>query len=77
MRIDMRLRCYLFILLLAVNNWLLAAGNRKKTICNFTDQSICSVSGESRVSGQSGVSRLSGQTRISRQIRLSGQNGVS
>ena len=68
MRIDMRLRCYLFILLLAVNNWLLAAGNGKKTICNFTDQSICSVSGESRVSGQNGVSR---QTRMSRQTRIS------
>ena len=41
---------------LAINNWLLAEGNRKKTIGKWTDQSVCSVLGQSRVSGQSGVS---------------------
>ena len=29
---------------LAINNWLLAEGNRKKTIGNWTDQSVCFVS---------------------------------
>ena len=51
----------------------MAEGNGKKTIGNWTDQSVCSVSGESRVSGQNGVSRqtrMPGQTRISRQITL-------
>ena len=56
MRIEMRLRCYLVIgnlelvignRQLAINNWLLAEGNRKKTIGNWTDQSVCFVSGQS------------------------------
>ena len=76
MRIEMRLRCYLVIgnVQLVIGNWSLAEGNRKKTICNLTDQSVCSVLGQSRVSGQSGVSkqtRMTGQTRISRHIILS------
>ena len=52
----------------------MAEGNGKRTIGNWTDQSVCSVSGRSRVSGQSGVSRqtrMSGETQKSRQIRLS------
>ena len=56
MRIEMRLRCYLVIgnlelvigtRQLAINIWLLAEGNRKKTIGNWTDQSVCFVSGQS------------------------------
>ena len=62
MRFEIRLRCYLVIgnlqlvignRQLAINNWSLAEGNGKKTIGNWTDQSNCSVSGQS------------GQTRIS------------
>ena len=59
---------------LAINNWSLAEGKGKKKVGNWTDQSVCSVLGQSRVSGQSGVSRqtrISGQTRISRHIILS------
>ena len=44
MRIEMRLRCYLVMFIgnlklvngkrqVAINNWVLAAGNRKKIIC--------------------------------------------
>ena len=43
---------------LAINNWLLAEGNRKKTIGNWTDQSVCFVSGQSGVSRQT---KMSGQ----------------
>ena len=58
---------------LVIGNRLLAEGKRKKTICNWTDQSVCFVSGQSGVSRQT---RMSGQTRISKQkqIRLSNQN---
>ena len=35
---------------LAINNWSLADGNTKKAIGNWTDQSNCSVSGQSGVS---------------------------
>ena len=41
MRIEMRLRCYLVISSLVIRNWLLAEGNGKKTIADF---SVCSVS---------------------------------
>ena len=70
-RIEMRLRCYLVIGNLqlvignrqsAINNWSLSEGNGKKTFGNWTDQSDCSVSGQSGVSRQT---RMSGQTRIS------------
>ena len=62
MRIEMRLRCHwvignLQIVIgnrqLAINNWSLADGNRKKTIGNWTYQSVFSVPGQSRISGQS------------------------
>ena len=45
-----------------IGNWLLAEGNGKKTMGNWTDQ---------RQSGVSGQTRMSGQTRISYQIRES------
>ena len=47
---------------LAINNWSLADGNGKKTIGNWTDQSVCFVSGQSGVPRQT---RMSGQTIVS------------
>ena len=51
-----------------MNKWLLADGNRKKTIGNWTDQSVCSVSGQSGVSRKT---RMSGHpNRLNYLVRI-------
>ena len=43
---------------LPINNWSLVEGNAKKTIGNWTDQTDCTVSGQSRDSRQTRMSGL-------------------